>query len=1367
MAHFSIISSQGQHPTLFTGAPKYVGAYLKPGYLEFPAIGSPTAISWHVGDYVVYSRTGKTYRLYRTPQAVEQGRENKYGGSFLYENVQFYDDSKQLELCPFTDLVPDWEENVHFSTQNTVSFFGKPSNVAERIQACLENQYGAGSWAVKIVTTTDPDLLAILDTEIEFAVSGVNCLEALDKVYNEWSGLGWIHTVENGVNTITIGASNVRTNANTTAQFAFGNGLVRVERSIANGDKIGTRLFAYGSMKNMDATYYRGLDIYDAEAVDIEHLMIPLSSWGTTGGKPDARKAFIQNAAAIASLGLIPRTAYFDGTGDLPDIHPTIERMTIGEVYDAGGAGYVPDLSKWDRDQRIDEIVSATNPIDHGTASEQGQKYAETVQGELVEDANTHFEGEPIDTYIGTFTTTKDGKLILKFGQNAQAIVLSSITGGIDFSDLVLEVLGSGVSKTIPIETPVYSGSNNTFTFHLPESVVIPGAEACEVSLYLNGVILTATSGHDYTQKTFTIGIDTSTPVEAKVEYEIAKTFVIRIPQIGFDIDDYADLGNGKTISMKTGMCAGRDFEVKDASYVPSADAWDLTLYRAIDEDLNIMFPNADYEIAAADQYVLLDIAMPEMYVTVASSRLLAAAQKLLADISVEKPFYAPQIDAKVVYNESRTLREGMWMDITQEGNREYVLIDSITIDENGSNIPTYEVALRQDKGIEWTENIGKSSGAKSSVSAKEGESASGSGTVKSVGLIVPTGMEVEGSPVTNSGTMRIVMADGYKIPREDELAQYFEPDSGHTNGVKLKSDYASLALPDLYLGTPAESLVADLGIIGKSLGSLQAQLDSVASRDCFDELMATTAFIDTLAADRVYANRYYFTNDIYFYIDVVNGTPCVHLNADFITDGDQILGDGTPGGGGGGGVTYFSELQDVSAAIAEMTSQQLANKMLIWDTAATPVGGSSATGAWSVIDKSSVGITTDATQNIHGLMSAADKTKLDGINTTYIANGETAYEALNVIGPALQSLQAQLDSVASRDCFDELTATAAFVDMLSAGMAVMEDLELGGYSLKSIPNDYIANPSITINGTATALGGSFATANITAGTAGTSSATSGASFAIPYVTMNKYGVVTGYGTHTHTISQANLFGSSAIGSAALPVYYNGSALASCDGSSIFSALSSGAATNISATIAGQTRTATLYATYDSASENISDKFGIVGSALQSLQAQVDAVASRVDISDYEATTEAKMDYMCDLMRSLQAQIDSVSTRIDDGGYGYFDMLAVGGDIYCDYLFTTSDQVLSDERKKNITREIVLSAEQIASCRAVAFDWTDRPGGSFGTIAQDWEKILPESVDQRGDTLYLAYKSSTMVGLINLAREVVRLRKEVKQLRRN
>lgn len=893
MAHYSIISSQSGAATLWTGAPKYVGAYLKPGYLEFPAIGSPTAIAWHVGDYVVYSRTGKTYRLYRTPQAAEQGVASKYGASFLYENVQFFDDSKQLEFCPFTDLVPG-DNTVHFSTQNTVSFFGKPANVAERIQACLEAQYGAGSWEIRIVTTSDPDLLEILNTEIEFSVTGANCQDVLDKVYDEWGGLGWIHTVENGKNIITIGASNVRTAANTTVPFAFDNGLVRVQRSIANADQIGTRLFAYGSMKNMDATYYRGLDIYHAESVDIEHLMIPIASWGITDGKPDARKAFIQDAAAIAALGLIPRTAYFDGSGDLPDIHPTIERMTIGEVYDAGGAGYVPDLSKWDRDDRIDEIVAATNPTDHGTSAEQGQKYSEIVSSHLDTVSASNQEGQ-IDQKIWEGTTTKAGRLTLKLGSNNQTFTMMSGWTNPEFSGLQMEVLINGTERaSIPLD--VVSPGAPTWTVKLPDTITIKDAPAGTIAIYVFGYVLRNQQDTYANARTYTFSTDATTPVSVKVEYEIAKTFVVRIPQIGFDIDDYADLGNGKTVSMKTGMCAGRDFQVKDAAYVPSADAWDLTLYRSIDEDLNIMFPNADYEIAAGDQYVLLDIAMPEMYVTVASSRLLAAAQKLLADICVEKPFYAPQIDAKVVYNESRLLREGMWMDITQEGNREYVLIDSITIDENSSNIPTYEVALREKKGIDWTENIGKSSSSRSSQSVVGRDTSDAAGSVTSVGLEVPVGMVVEGSPITSKGTIRVSLADGYVIPKEKDVG-YFEPDTTYSGGIKLRAAYGGVRVPGIRFG------------IGRTDFDLEVR--NIAGEG------ETPVWV-------------------------------LYSPLPLITEGDQIVHSGTPGSGGGGSATYLHELLDVIPQLSPSDGYLLA-----WDANAQSQAGT--IGAWKAISQSSI----------------------------------------------------------------------------------------------------------------------------------------------------------------------------------------------------------------------------------------------------------------------------------------------------------------------------------------------------------------------------------------------------------------------------
>ena len=69
------------------------------------------------------------------------------------------------------------------------------------------------------------------------------------------------------------------------------------------------------------------------------------------------------------------------------------------------------------------------------------------------------------------------------------------------------------------------------------------------------------------------------------------------------------------------------------------------------------------------------------------------------------------------------------------------------------------------------------------------------------------------------------------------------------------------------------------------------------------------------------------------------------------------------------------------------------------------------------------------------------------------------------------------------------------------------------------------ANGHVTAYGTHTHTISGFLTAqdhyktSPGAGTAGTSSATSGSTLAVPYVTVNANGHVTGYGTHTHTVT--------------------------------------------------------------------------------------------------------------------------------------------------------------------------------------------------------------------------------------------------------
>lgn len=97
-------------------------------------------------------------------------------------------------------------------------------------------------------------------------------------------------------------------------------------------------------------------------------------------------------------------------------------------------------------------------------------------------------------------------------------------------------------------------------------------------------------------------------------------------------------------------------------------------------------------------------------------------------------------------------------------------------------------------------------------------------------------------------------------------------------------------------------------------------------------------------------------------------------------------------------------------------------------------------------------------------------------------------------------------------------------------------------------------------------------------------------------------------------------------------------------------------------------------------------------------------------------------------------------------------------------IVSTGDQTIaSDERIKRNFKPIELSVEQIASCRAVAFDWA-AGGHSFGSVAQDWEPLVPEAVKQ-GDFKTLAYGQLALVAAINIALHETEQDKEIRQLK--
>lgn len=719
MARFKIYSKDGQS-VRYEGKPKYLGVYLNPSCLKFSEISSSEPIAWEVGDYVDYPRTGMRYRLYSIPQPSKEARRGSYGGAFRYSGVELYAATKELEIALFRDLVGN-DNNIHFSTSPDVTTFENVHGIARRIQACMDYFY-PGRWEIRVAdfdADADAEIIEKISTAKDFALSGGTCLDALSKIYELWQDTGWIHSYENGKEVITIGYANKRISENTTDAYLYGkgNGLTAIKKNQTNKDEFATRLYVYGSERNIPSRYYNGKSILNAESVDIRNLMIPLDKWGETDGLPDARKAYLENADAVAKYGVIPKVHYFDSEDAGADIYPSIEGITIGQIRnvlaDMEQAEYVPSASIYSDSERADEVLSAVNPEDDGVMNRGGRAYDlsanvsvpfVTRNVDVFPGATRHFIASNYPLMSYTFETTGKGKITLDPDVRGYA-------ANRNYSSVKVKVLlanckdASAHRVYSEVNIDAEQDESGNWAFDLPAMSVTydkTDYSLFEANVYLSIEATLAEPG-DYDTASFTIMKGSAFWGFNRIA---SKEFKVSLKQIGFDINERAALGEGKVISMKSGMCEGRNFVISSCKYVSDNDSWLLTCKRQQDDTLGMLFPNSSYEIAEGDTFVLLDIAMPELYVSVAQNRLLAEGQKLLSRASKIQSNYEPSIDAKVMVESGRTLREGMFMEITDEdvvdNTTDYILIDTLSISEDESAIPTYKVTLRERRKVTY-----------------------------------------------------------------------------------------------------------------------------------------------------------------------------------------------------------------------------------------------------------------------------------------------------------------------------------------------------------------------------------------------------------------------------------------------------------------------------------------------------------------------------------------------------------------------------------------------------------------------------------------------------------------------------------------
>ena len=309
-------------------------------------------------------------------------------------------------------------------------------------------------------------------------------------------------------------------------------------------------------------------------------------------------------------------------------------------------------------------MLSVQPSFDSGKAGEDGKQstFSEyiTVSGNLSDTI-------PADTQILTTVIVggSESPQSITFGASDAGIrnisMPVSLSGYIQIPNITGAVLSAHLHRGHPANAPVASGQVEL----TPDATIPDRYNFVPVSVYGSKVDIAADTYYIVVELTATFDVTAIATsyscnydggISVSLSYYRAKTFNITLRQVGFDIGAQADLADGKTIAMRTGDCAGRSFSIKSVQYDSANDAWALECWRTEDESLSQWFPNSQFGVAGGDEFVLLDIAMPDIYIAMASQKLLVAARELLADSAVERWQYNPEIDAKYMVENARTI---------------------------------------------------------------------------------------------------------------------------------------------------------------------------------------------------------------------------------------------------------------------------------------------------------------------------------------------------------------------------------------------------------------------------------------------------------------------------------------------------------------------------------------------------------------------------------------------------------------------------------------------------------------------------------------------------------------------------------------
>lgn len=279
-------------------------------------------VSFQPGDWIQYQ--GQRYTIEQAPSIKKESTDK------LIYTLQFVSRKYELERCQMRDLVPS-DNGLVYPTPLLVEFTGKVNYLTERIQACLDDMYGAGVWTITIEDRGK-------DEEKNISLQNTNCWNALSLVYSEY-GL-YFYVNERNI-TITSQRKGV---IPTHLRYGYHGGLYTIERNADTGTGIVTKLRAYGGERNLDYSYPKKPE-YANSVLEPTYNLYPLRVM-LPSFKLDGKTDYIMASSAAVNLyGIREASIIYD------DIYPSITGATNSQG------------------QRIDKFASVEPVTDNNSAT--------------------------------------------------------------------------------------------------------------------------------------------------------------------------------------------------------------------------------------------------------------------------------------------------------------------------------------------------------------------------------------------------------------------------------------------------------------------------------------------------------------------------------------------------------------------------------------------------------------------------------------------------------------------------------------------------------------------------------------------------------------------------------------------------------------------------------------------------------------------------------------------------------------------------------------------------------------------------------------------------------------------------------------